>query len=86
MFSMTAKEDDMTTGIVDGNEKERSLHRGAIHELARATGVPEREVGLIYQKELEKLEKSARVKDYLPVLTCRVVKDSLRYHTSLYEG
>lgn len=71
----------MVASILDGDEKESALHRSAIHELARASGLPEGEVGRIYQRELEKLKKSARVKDFLPLLTHRVVRDNLRHHS-----
>jgi len=60
------------------NDKERSLHSGAIHDLSLASGLPEWEIGKIYEQELDKLKSTARVKDYLSVLTCRVVKESLR--------
>lgn len=71
----------MVDSILDGEEKEYALHRGAIHELAQASGLPEGEVGQIYQRELEKLKKSARVRDYLLILTRRLVKDNLRHHS-----
>lgn len=71
----------MATGIPDGDEKEYALHRGAIHELAMTSGLPEVEVGAIYLRELEKLKKTARVRDFLPILTHRVVKDNLRHHS-----
>jgi hypothetical protein len=60
------------------NDKERLLHAGAIHGLSRESGLPETEIGKIYEQELDKLKRMARVKDYLSVLTCRVVKESLR--------
>lgn len=61
------------------NEKDVALHRGAIHDLSRASGLPERVIAEIYEQNLSDLKKTARVKDYLLVLTCRLVKESLRY-------
>ena len=60
------------------NDKERILHAGAIHDLSRESGLPEWEIGKMYEQELDKLKRSARVKDYLPVLTRRLVKETLR--------
>jgi hypothetical protein len=64
-------------GLYD-DDKERLLHSGAIHDLSRTSGLPEGEVGKIYEQELDKLKRTARVKDYLSVLTCRMVKESLQ--------
>ena len=64
--------------VLYDNDKERILHSGAIHNLSRESGIPEREIGKIYEQELDKLKRTARVKDYLSVLTCRVVKENLR--------
>lgn len=60
------------------NDKERTLHSGMIHDLSRESGLPEWEIGRIYEQELDKLMKTARVKDFLPVLIRRLVKDNLR--------
>jgi hypothetical protein len=60
------------------NDKERVLHSGAIQELSRESGLPEWEIGRIYEQELDKLKRTARVKDYLPVLIRRLVKENLR--------
>lgn len=61
------------------NDKERALHSGAIHDLSRESGLPEWEIGRMYEQELDKLKRTARVKDYLPVLTRRLVKETLRH-------
>ena len=79
--SVNTKENAMVDSIPYEDEKERALHLGAIHDLAQASGLPEGEVGKIYQREFEKLKKSARVKDFLPVLTHRLVKNNLRHHS-----
>lgn len=60
------------------DDKERALHSGAIQDLSRESGLPEWEIGRIYEQELDKLRRTARVKDYLPVLTRRRVKENLR--------
>lgn len=60
------------------DDKERALHSGAIHDLSRESGLPEWEIGRIYEQELDKLRRTARVKDYLPVLIRRLVKENLR--------
>jgi hypothetical protein len=60
------------------DDKERTLHSSAIHDLSRESGLPEWEIGRIYEQELDKLRRTARVKDYLPVLTHRRVKENLR--------
>ncbi len=60
------------------NEKEVAMHRGAIHDLSRESGLPEQEIGKIYEQNLVNLKRNARVKDYLLVLTRRSVKESLR--------
>jgi len=61
------------------DDKERAVHSGAIHELSRESGLPEWEIGRIYEQELDKLKRAARVKDYLGVLTRRLVKETLQH-------
>jgi len=61
------------------NDKDHALHRGAIHELSRESGLPEPVIAEIYEQNLSRLKKTARVKDYLLVLTRHMVKESLRY-------
>ncbi len=63
-----------------GNDKERAIHSDAIHTLARESGLPEVQVARIYEQALEKLKGSARVKEFLPLLTRRMVKENLRNH------
>lgn len=61
------------------DEKDLALHRGAIHDLSRESGLPERVITEIYEQNLSYLKKTARVKEYLLVLTRRMVKESLRH-------
>jgi hypothetical protein len=49
-----------------------------IESLARETGVPVEVVQQIYASEREKLERTARIKTYVPVLIHRQVKALLR--------
>jgi hypothetical protein len=58
--------------------KERAQHEGSVHDLARESGLPEENVIAVYERALAQLRREARVTDFLPVLTRRVVKDSLR--------
>jgi hypothetical protein len=58
--------------------KERTLHSVAVHDLSRESGLPEWETGRIYEQELDKLRRTARVKDFLPLFTRRRVKENLR--------
>jgi Protein of unknown function (DUF3562) len=74
------KENTMVDALY-GDDKEHVQHLGAIRDLALTSGLPEGEVEKIYERELGKLKKSARVKDYLLVLTHRTVKDNLRHHS-----
>ena len=53
-------------------------HREAIHRLAQESGAPEAEVGRMYEEELGKMPRDARVGDYLPLLVTRQVKQRLR--------
>jgi hypothetical protein len=58
--------------------KERAMHAGTVHALAQETGIPDEWVEVVYRGELVRLMKTARIRDFLPVLTGRVVKDQLR--------
>lgn len=69
----------MADNVLYENEKDLALHRGAIHDLSSESGLPERVIAEMYEQNLGHLKKSARVKDYLLVLTRRMVKESLRY-------
>lgn len=61
------------------NEKDQAMHRHAISELSRESGLPPGEIGRLYENNLEHLKSRARVKDYLLVLTQRSVKEILRH-------
>jgi hypothetical protein len=67
----------MGSAILYENEKEEKLHLNAIRSIARETGFPEADVGLAYGRALEKLKEHAKIKDFLPVLVKKEVKDML---------
>jgi uncharacterized protein DUF3562 len=51
-----------------------------IELLARETRMPRELVAKLYTSERAKLERTARIKTYIPVLIHRQVKDMLREH------
>jgi hypothetical protein len=57
--------------------KELALHEGTIRELARASGQSAERIGELYERELARLRPTARLKEFLPLLTRRAVIDSL---------
>lgn len=67
----------MSSTILYENEKEEKLHLKAIRSIAKETGFPEEDVGSVYETMLEKLREHAKIKDFLPVLVKREVKDLL---------
>jgi hypothetical protein len=60
------------------NDVEWTKHQDTINHLAKESGLPAWEIGRIYKAELHRLKADARVKDYLPVLLIRKVKDSIK--------
>lgn len=62
------------------DEAERQIHQHAMEILCREIILPEEEVRELYERELERLKETARVKDFLVVLVCRAVRDTLRRH------
>lgn len=57
------------------------VHAHAIEALAIETQLPVERVGDVYAAELERLMVDARIKEYLPVLTSRRVRQILREHS-----
>lgn len=53
------------------------VHEHAIRALAVETRLPLERVGRVYVVELERLMVGARIKEYLPVLTSRRVRQIL---------
>lgn len=54
-------------------------HLQSIKALAEEIDLPMGEVSLIYTSTLESLKKSARIQNYLIVLTSKKVRDELRH-------
>lgn len=67
----------MNAAVVDNKEFQK--HLGFIHLIAEASGVPDEEVEQIYNAELEKLKKGARLNTFLPVLAGSKTKEILRH-------
>jgi len=62
------------------DEAERQIHLHAMEILCREIMLPEEEIRELYERELDRLKETARVKDFLVVLVCRAVRDTLRRH------
>jgi hypothetical protein len=63
--------------VYSSDNREHAKHLAMIHYLANELGLPEPEVGRIYEQEFGRLSAQARVKDFLPLLVGRRVRDSL---------
>lgn len=59
------------------NGIEKRSHLNAVKMLAGDFNISEEEITNIYEIELEKLNKEARIKDFLSVLVIRRVKEIL---------
>ncbi len=57
---------------------EMDVHNSEIESLAVQYEIDEKEVRLIYERELSKLKLSCRVKSFLPVLCTRHVKEIIQ--------
>jgi len=60
------------------NEAEAALHEAAIDALASEMRRPAAEIKLHYERELERLQEGARVRDFLSVCTTRHLRQALR--------
>lgn len=60
------------------NDNERNIHENAIHGLAEYYHLDESWLRGVYQQELRILQKHARVRAFLSVLSCHQVHDILR--------
>ena len=58
------------------------VHQDTIEALAGEMHLPTERVAEIYTTELARLRVGARIEDYLVVLTCRRVRDTLRQQTA----
>lgn len=60
------------------DETERKRHLTTIERLTEQCGVPRTEVGKRYEAELERILASTRVRDFLPILIARKIRQDLR--------
>ena len=60
------------------NEVERKRHLATIERLTEQCGLPRIEVGKRYEAELERILVSTRVRDFLPILIARKIRQDLR--------
>ena len=58
-------------------QKEEHLHWNAIRSIAKETGFTEEDVGFVYETIFDRLKEHAKIKDYLPVLVIKEVKNML---------
>lgn len=58
------------------SETERKKHLGTIDMLTEQSGIPKTEIGKLYEAELGRA-MSARVRDFLPILIGRKLKQDL---------
>lgn len=59
------------------NPEEQRRHQNMIDSLARQLDTTEDTISVLYEGELRKLSVSARIREFLPILTARLVRDSL---------
>lgn len=60
------------------NAADRSHHMQNVAQLALETACPVNVIEPLYEQVLAKLQKSAKVKDYLPILVSKGVKKALK--------
>lgn len=60
------------------NENEMRQHLSAIHLLSQDSGVPEEDIRMLYEQELDRLKERARIKDFLSVLVSRRIKERIQ--------
>jgi len=63
------------------NEAEAALHEAAIDALAAEMRRPSAEIKEHYERELQRLQQGARVRDFLSVCTARHLRQTLRKKT-----
>lgn len=57
------------------NEKEEQRHSNAIEMLAKDLGISVNRIHYLYEMILKEFIKDSKIKDYLPILVSRRVKD-----------
>ncbi|MCF6159001.1 MAG: DUF3562 domain-containing protein [wastewater metagenome] len=73
----------MNSTLLYENEVEEKLHRNAILALVRETGMPAEAVIPLYESVFERLKHYAKIKEFLPILVSREVKDILLHRVNL---
>ena len=73
----------MNSTLLYKNETEEKLHRNAIQTLVRETRMPEDIVCSLYESVFARLKHHAKIKDFLPILVCREVKEILLHKINL---
>jgi hypothetical protein len=68
----------MFMGTIYANENEAALHEAAIDALASEMRRPVAEIKSHYERELLRLQKGARVRDFLSVCATRHLRETLR--------
>ena len=63
--------------IQDTAPAEFARHKSAVEALAREAGAELAYVQELYERRLGELERQVKVRDFLPVLACRVVRSAL---------
>ena len=73
----------MNSTFLYEDEVEEKLHRNAIQSLVRETGMPAEAVSSLYESVFARLKHHAKIKEYLPILVSREVKDILLHRVNL---
>ena len=73
----------MNSTLLYENEIEEKLHRNSIQTLVRETRMPGDIVCSLYESVFNRLKNHARIKDFLPILVSREVKDILLHKINL---
>ena len=73
----------MNSTLLYENEAEEKLHRNAIQTLVRETRMPKDIVCSLYESVFARLKHHAKIKDFLPILVCREVKEILLHKINL---
>ena len=73
----------MNSTLLYKNEAEEKLHRNAIQTLVRETRMPEDSVCSLYESVFARLKHHAKIKEFLPILVSREVKEILLHKINL---
>lgn len=60
------------------DETEQKKHRQSVENLSGCLDMPQERIAAIYEQELVLMGRIARIRDYLPILVSRRVKNLLR--------